>query len=280
MIGRRRPIALLSLVLAACITNEPVPQDTSEAPPTRSQFFDLAGNSEYSSDRQRAYLPAAFGRDEEAIEAFHTDSIRVSGTDHASLASVMLRHGRYAEAARNYAMALHNESLGSEEDRTRWRQSLSVAQALSSSPRQNALDVCEESFPTNRDRAGLRRMEMTIGGRQIEAVVDTGANISVIQRSLAEELGLVIDASPVEVHSMTGQPIQGSAGIAAEVTLGSFVVRNTPFLVFEDEDLTFGGGPYEIPAIIGFPILGAMRTIQFSDDSLQCAPSANDFDIH
>jgi hypothetical protein len=55
---------------------------------------------------------------------------------------------------------------------------------------------------------------------------------------------------------------KAAIGVAPFVELGSTIVRNVVFLVFDDQDLTFADG-FQIQGILGLPVIKALGASQF-----------------
>jgi predicted aspartyl protease len=112
-----------------------------------------------------------------------------------------------------------------------------------------------------------------IDGRQRQLGFDTGANMSVLMRSEAQALGLDLREAGIDVGTATDIRIRADVAVADSVRLGSIVYRHVPFLVMDDELLTFG--EFRIPGLLGFPLLRALDEVWFGDDgSLEVPASA------
>jgi hypothetical protein len=105
------------------------------------------------------------------------------------------------------------------------------------------------------------RVPMTINGREVALTYDTGADLSVLIRSLAEEFGLELVDIPIKVGTITGQKIDAQVGVASEVQIGKVTIRHALFLVVRDEDFYIPEAKYQIQGVIGFPILEAMGEV-------------------
>jgi len=182
------------------------------------------------------------------------------------LAGVEARSGRYAEAAAAIRTGL--ASGGSDparaDDVSSARQMLSVMEALSATPPLQGPAATRGSLTVTRDLAGLAIGHVTIDGRLQPAVLDTGANFSVIVRSKADSLGLRLLPPTVTIASPTAAATPARLAIADRLVIGGAVFRNVVFIVFPDEALTFAEGRYKIEAILGFPVLARLGRLQFS----------------
>jgi hypothetical protein len=142
-------------------------------------------------------------------------------------------------------------------------------------PKQTIQHSGSTTIKTTRDLAGLLNIPVQSGDSTYSFVFDTGAGISTIMESFAQQLGLqFIPSATVPIKSgITGIPTQSQLAVAKELRIGTTLVRNALFLVFPDSALTFGGGVYKIRGIIGFPIIKEMGALGFRQDSLVVSPS-------
>lgn len=113
----------------------------------------------------------------------------------------------------------------------------------------------------------IGRLPVEIEGTNRRFALDTGANLSVIMRSEAEELGLTIRPTGVEVATSTTRKVLADVAVAGQLRIGRVHYRNVVFLVFPDELLTFDGGK-RIPGLVGFPVVEAMQEVRFRRDGV------------
>jgi hypothetical protein len=98
-----------------------------------------------------------------------------------------------------------------------------------------------------------------VNGQAQEAVVDTGANLSVLSRDTARRMGIQIAEAETRVSNGVQGTVGVRIGVADRVEIAGTVLRNVPFLIIDDENLTFPlPGGYDIRAIIGLPVLRAL----------------------
>ena len=109
-------------------------------------------------------------------------------------------------------------------------------------------------------------LPVKINGVERKLGPDTGANFSVIIRSLAQEAGMQIIDANVDVHNVAGQVVKSDLGIAEELLMGNTHIKNVVFLVFDDEDLYFHESDMQIFGVIGFPVFSALGEITFYPD--------------
>lgn len=189
-----------------------------------------------------------------------------------TLAMVQLRQGRYAEAAATLEAALAMFE-GSDAARLGLEQTYGVARALSTAEPQTRGDLQPGSLTFDRDMAGLPRVPLTINGQAREYVFDTGANFSVVTESQAEELGLRMLGASAGIGSVTQDTTAAHLAVADTLTIGNLTFANVVFLVMPDSSLSFAGGLYRIPGILGFPVISQMERISVAEDTLSWGPS-------
>lgn len=138
------------------------------------------------------------------------------------------------------------------------------------------------SLKLEQDKAGLDRIPIQINGAPGNFVFDTGANFSVIQRSVAERNNVEVLDANFEVSGFTGMMVESDVAVAKEIVLGNHVFRNVIFLVFDDETLTFPQFDYSIEGIIGFPVLEAAKEIQVltKENVIEIPEKINDYTLN
>lgn len=153
-----------------------------------------------------------------------------------------------------------------------------IAAQLAQMQRQSVIRRHSSSSPAWRDKATLVRTMVTIDGRRQEVVLDTGANVSVLTETTARMLGLeIVDGASVRSSSRAAVPVR--LAMSRRLEIAGTSLRNVAFLVLKDSDLRLPlPGGYEIPAIIGFPVLRAMGRVGFTPTSFfggrRAGPSA------
>jgi predicted aspartyl protease len=122
-------------------------------------------------------------------------------------------------------------------------------------------------LPTSRNPIGSLVSAITIDGSSEQWLLDTGANQSVVSRSYAERLGLVPLNGVAAVGSgVTGRSSPLQAAVIPRLPLGGATVRNVIVLVLDDANLRIGTGPepYQIHAVLGYPVLKGLGQVTFT----------------
>ena len=154
-----------------------------------------------------------------------------------------------------------------------------VAAMLAAHPAQRVEGaVAHQGVPLRYDAVGLPRIDIGINGGTQEAVVDTGANLSVLSAETARRLGINVADSSGQVGNAVGGTVAVRIGIAERVTIAGTTLRNVPFLIIDDAQLTFQvAGGYRIHAILGLPVLRALQRIRIGRETFAVeAPQAYD----
>lgn len=155
-----------------------------------------------------------------------------------------------------------------------------LLKSLENTPKQE-FEISEDAeLPIIKDKAGISNLEVIFGDKKVNFVFDTGANFSVIQKSLAEAMGLTIIQSKFMVNTASGRKVNSDLALAEKIVIGPITMRNVVFLVFEDVDLTFPPIDYEIKGILGFPVTRAFKEIRITKDSLFIPKDATDYKLH
>lgn len=174
--------------------------------------------------------------------------------------------GEYETSARAAARLRDLLSAaGPSQELSRISQTYAVASILSDVPAQKLLRLnAGESARTWRDKVGLTRTHVAINGIQQEAVLDTGANLSVIARSVAEKLGLRLLEGSASIRGSTSNEVATRIGLADRIEIAGSALSNVAFLVLDDAQLEMPvPGGYRIDAIVGFPVFRALCRIRF-----------------
>jgi predicted aspartyl protease len=140
---------------------------------------------------------------------------------------------------------------------------LGIWQALSTTPKQQVFKTKDCTIPMVKDKVGLMNIDVDFNGETKNFLFDTGANFSVMVRSLVEKLGLEIIEADFYVTAATGLKVDSDLAIAEELTINEITCKNVVFLIIEDEDLSFPQIDYYPNGAIGFPVIEAFEEFHF-----------------
>jgi len=144
---------------------------------------------------------------------------------------------------------------------------IKIWKALKDVPKQEIIKTDDATIPMTRDKVGLLNIDIAFGDSVKNVLFDTGANFSVMIRSLAEELGYQIIEADFYVTAATGKKVKSDITIADELNIGGIIFKNVFFLVIDDENLSFPQIDYYINGAIGFPVIEAMDEIQINKEN-------------
>ena len=114
---------------------------------------------------------------------------------------------------------------------------------------------------------GSRVTELEVNGVKEQWLLDTGANYSVISRSLARRLGLkILPGSALTGSGLTGLENPLQAAVLPSIRVGGATLQNVIVLILDDANLkiSIGDQSYQINAVLGYPVFQAMQVITFT----------------
>lgn len=188
------------------------------------------------------------------------------------LAEALSRLGRYRDAAAEFRRVLARcAAVLDDGERTRFENQADFWAGLAGVPPQTVEVLSATEIPL-RDR----NFPIRIGGRELRVGYDTGANLSVLYRSAAEELGLPVAGPEIQAQTVTGRWVRGRTMVVPELRLGSVVIRNALFLVLDDDLFPSSKTKYGLArrGLIGAPILCGLREFSETADGRLVVPAS------
>jgi len=131
-------------------------------------------------------------------------------------------------------------------------------------PPQNVIIENDSYIPLSRDVVGLMNVNVKFGDKQYDLIFDTGAGMSVVKRSFAEEIGLKMIETSIDANAATGKVVKTSLAVADSLFISDILVTNCVFLVLEDEALDFPQANFFPLGAIGFPVIEEMKEISIT----------------
>ena len=275
-------IASLSACSACSVPIQPraidVASDSADADIRQFQLRALEARLEtMASGLERDYfagiLAARSGRADESIQLLSRvlPQLRETQPERAAtaleaLADAYLMSYRYREAAQAYDDLEQHFARRLAHDVA---DDAALARILSDSPAQTIRMDGSLRLRTLKNLIGSLESELTVNGIREQWLLDTGANQSVVTRSFAERLGLTPLTGVASVGSgVTGLKSPLQAALVPTLHLGGATVSNVVVLILDDANLRVGDGAdsYQINAILGYPVLKALRRITFTHD--------------
>jgi hypothetical protein len=183
-----------------------------------------------------------------------------------SLADDYAKSFRYGDAADTYSVLSHLP--GYQEDESGCHAELEAERwgSLRQAPAQITTVSGPFTVDENRTSAGFLEVAVQAPNFSDRWILDTGANLSAVTRTVADQLGLKLSVASSTAQGSNGIFVRVHTAVIPEIQLGRATIRNVAVLVFEDDDLSFPQIPYQIHGSIGFPVLESLGRITFHAD--------------
>jgi len=172
---------------------------------------------------------------------------------YASAASFYARANRVAEQQQKASVC------GAGREASRWG-------LLSTAPVQMVTTAGGFTVRGKRDALGLFQVPITSGTYTGSWMVDSGASLSLVSRSVASKLGIAISTGSETAEGTGGLVVSVHTAVIPEMRLGPTLLRNIAVLVVEDKDLSFPRFNYRIEGCLGMPVLAALGRVTFYHD--------------
>jgi predicted aspartyl protease len=288
---RRHPVRLTALLLAGALALHPGQAAAAAADPnaaTRLALQDAASGEVFRLEAQLTHIkdPGIALLARARIAAARMDAARarrlvdgyLAGAERspaeralawpivadASFADGDYRHA--AQAAHAWQVALADDGASAEQQADAL-QMATLSDQLSRAPAQKVATYEPHAALIVRDKVGLPRTTVAINGMAQDAVLDTGANLSVVSLTTARRLKLSMLQGAASVGSSSRQAVATRIGVAEHLAVAGLQLDNVAFLVLDDEQLSMPvPGGYRIDAIVGFPVLRELQRIEFTSD--------------
>jgi len=166
----------------------------------------------------------------------------------------------------NILLTKHKDSLSVKEIGD-YNNAINMWQPLVKTSKQEVTIYDNSDVTIKVDKIGLKNIPVETNVGEVDFLFDTGANVSVISRSMAEKLDLRVFDNSFKVSTITGKRVNASIAVAPKLRISHILITNAVFMVFDDENLSFPSLNYKINGIIGFPIFTAMGEIQITHDN-------------
>jgi hypothetical protein len=176
-----------------------------------------------------------------------------SGNDQSGRLELYLRTGRYADARR-----LIDEML-----KTEPRDDLRNVRAVFASGPNMRIRRASASFACEVSDTGVL-LPLTVNGRRVQWLVDTGANVTMVSDAEAARLGLVIRDSASRAADLAGGSTGVRTAIAQRIIIGRTQVEDVPFLVMPADQMPWKERPPGKQGILGLPVAIALEAIRWT----------------
>lgn len=179
----------------------------------------------------------------------------------------------YKEAKNALATILKDyKNLLSENEINEIENSLKIWSALENEPKQKTFIKDDVHLKMEKDKVGLNNLKVSNGKDSLNFIFDTGANLSTVSKSTAQQFGMKIIPVDIEVGTITGEKVPAQIAVCPAFKLDNIEILNSIFLVLDDDALAFSQIDYQINGILGFPVIEALREIQITQDGYFIVP--------
>ena len=188
-----------------------------------------ASDDTYEAHGQLAYLYARLGRNREVVQQFDRMLvIKPNSPDVQNMRPVFAGLSRYPD-----------QSLGKKH-----------------STKVSGCTVSKEELT----------IPVSVHGKALNWIVDTGANFSVISEAEARMLGLSIGDEQAKFNDANGGSATMRTTVVNRLQIGEMEIRNVPFMVIPDSQPPFNDMQPGTRAILGFTFLSALKAIRWTSD--------------
>ncbi|MFV0522027.1 MAG: pepsin/retropepsin-like aspartic protease family protein [Mangrovibacterium sp.] len=256
---------------------------------SHKQYFDL--RKIYENNERKlpssyslffgAYIDAAFNAPEESnkkiIQLLKFPEGTISPEDMLGILSIQQQNYihlfQYQDAWQTgkFITSTYKNKMDSESYQN-YCNSEKIWEALMNTPKQDIEQDSDVFINFTTDKSGLHLVDTQINQYQESLVFDTGANFSVLQRSVAKKLKLNIMDVNFQTTTATGKKVNSDLAVIPKLNIGEISIKNAVFIIFDDEDLRFASTDYEIKGIIGFPVIRALKEIHVNQNNTLFIP--------
>jgi hypothetical protein len=180
-----------------------------------------------------------------------------------TLADDYAKSFRYGDAADTYSLLSRMPGYKDDESGCHAELEAERWELLRGAPAQSTNVNYPFVVDENRTAAGFVEVAVQAPNFSDHWILDTGANLSAVTRTIADQLGLKLSNATSTAQGSNGIFVRVHTAVIPEIQLGGATIRNIAVLVFEDRDLAFPQIPYEIHGSIGFPVLESLGRITF-----------------
>jgi predicted aspartyl protease len=184
-----------------------------------------------------------------------------------------LKQNRYKEAVEALKIALYQ--YGHVADSTEFsdtQENYNAIEPFKNLPPQKIQLTKDVVIPVVRNQFNHLMMQVTCGGQSDDFIFDTGAMLSVVSESCAQQMNIRVLESSAQVGNSVGGKVTSKVGYADSLRIGDLLVENVAFLIIPDEMLSFPEINYAIHGIVGFPVMYQMKEIRIHRDGSITVP--------
>lgn len=122
-------------------------------------------------------------------------------------------------------------------------------------------------------RARNGEFPVSLNGKTIYAMLDTGAGQTILTESTAKAWGITPGDDTVEMHGYSGGTFHARAASIPQLTIGSATLHNVSVFIAPDADFYFAPLKHQVNVVVGYPVLAALGRLTFTrDGTLTASP--------
>jgi hypothetical protein len=188
------------------------------------------------------------------------------------LADAFRRLGRYREAAESWRELVDRFGPALDpEEKAACKSEIDLWSALAGVLPQE-VEIAEDTTI----RMTKRLFPVRVKDRTFLVGTDTGSNMSILYKSVADEMAIAVYGRPIRVQTATGETVEGRIGVVPEIFLGPILIKNAVFVILPDA--LFGPGETRGDrgrrGLLGTPILSALREFTETADGDLIIPAS------
>lgn len=195
------------------------------------------------------------------------DLLAIKTVNHFQLYEYELAAESHKELLLNYAHLMDSTTIANRQNNQNEYESLKLV------PKQALKKVNDSRIELKKDTLNLMNISIHFmtdkSDTLIDFVFDTGAEVNVIQKSVADNLGLKIIKGNLEILGSTGFKMNAEFALADSISIGEMMFYNVVYMVLPDDYLNVAPDlNYSIRGIIGTPVITMMEEIRFKKNEI------------
>jgi len=229
-----------------------------------------------------AFLDNAFGRLTESNEKItelqnkldqFPDSLQVALYTMKVENSLKLFEYKEAKIAIEHILENYEDVL-TKKAADEYRNGLTIFTAIENQPKQQITINGDQKIKLKKDIFRMKKFTVKMDNDSFDFILDSGAALSVVSRSVAEKFKMNIIPVSIEALGSNAVTVFTQIAVCPVFYLGNIKIENAVFLVIDDKDLTFGKlfFKYRVLGIIGLPIYAAFNELQMTKDGYFLVP--------
>jgi predicted aspartyl protease len=192
-----------------------------------------------------------------------------------ALADCYVKQFRYRDAEETFDRILRLNGLSASQTKD-VLESRQLMVLLHDAPAQTVSPGGAFEIPVVRNKIGLMEVPVTVAGQNRSWIFDTGANFSLVTRSVAEKLQLKLSAERAFVTRTGGVTVSTQTAIIPDLRVGRAEFHNVVVLVVDDSDFYIPQLGFQLQEFLGYPVISALQRLSFAPGRLRVLPEATE----